>query len=292
MAGVLLMLATGCAGQSRAERETLPSPSIRTLTIAPLPSKPPTGTVAADMRQSSIDAAWGQMQVWVDNDTARTIRPRRIVYRDGRFARPLLGERLRPIPAQSVRGFPLHLPEVPRCDSTARRGTVRIEYAAPDGSPHRLTLPVSDPTDVPGRYLRRRCTELAVARVAVLTMLDEVPVDRPGAGGTGILQLRVEPTGADGAVELQTVSGTPLVSPKDAAFWTVATTVRGTDPAVTLPLPMQPARCDDHVFMEGGGSTAFKIALVVDGRPGQVVVRMTPEGARHVVAYIRDACGL
>ena len=55
---------------------------------------------------------------------------------------------------------------------------------------------------------------------------------------------------------------------------------------------MQPARCDDHVFMESGGATAFLVDLHLDGRPGQLLLRMSPAGASAAIAFARDSCGL
>src|SRR6478609_4840117 len=75
-----------CSSDDTPTTSPEPSPSIRTLTPIQLPPKPPpTGKLKADMRQSSRDAAAERMEVWVDNDTAHTIRPTRIVYSDPRF---------------------------------------------------------------------------------------------------------------------------------------------------------------------------------------------------------------
>ena len=43
--------------------------------------------------------------------------------------------------------------------------------------------------------------------------------------------------------------------------------------------------------MEGGGSTAFKTSLTLDGRPATILLRMSGPGAAAAISYVRDACG-
>jgi len=267
------------------------TPSVRTLTPVPLPPPPPpSGRLLADMRQSSRDAAAGRMEVWVDNDTARTIRPRRITYTDPRFHGPLPGTRLRPVPSQSERGFQILLPRRPTCGHPRGSGTIEITYAA-GGRTTTRTVRVTDPTDVAGRYTGSRCLEIAVARVADLRWSDRVPWDgRQGSDST--LTLVVTPTGHPGpTLTVDSVTGTPVLSPVGADVWRPAVRIRGSDAPTSVPLPLKPTRCDAHAFAESGGATAFLVGLHLGGRPGQVVLRMSTRGARHAIDYAKNSCG-
>jgi hypothetical protein len=299
LAGLLAvaLLLVGCSSSAddpaatRGSAGGSPTPSIRTLTPVPLPPPPPpSGRIRADMRQSSRDAAAGRMEVWVDNDTARTIRPRRITYSDPRFRTALPGTRLRPVPSQSERGFQIELPGRPACDHSRGSGTVEITYAA-GGRTTTRTVRVTDPTDVAGRYTGSRCLELAVARVADLRWSDRVPWDgRQGSAST--LTLVVTPTGRPGpALTIDSVTGTPVLSPVGADVWRPAVRVRGTDAPVSVPLPLKPTRCDAHAFAESGGATAFLVGLHLGGSPGQIVLRMSTLGARHAIGYAKNSCG-
>ena len=286
------LLLAGCGGDDTSGApEPSPSPSIRTLTPVPLPPPPPpTGKLVADMRQSSRDAAAGRMEVWIDNDTADDLRPRRIVYSDPRYRTTLPGTRLRPIPSQSERGFPLYLPEQPACDHPQGRGTITVVYAGPTGQTSR-TVPVSDPTDVAGRYTTARCLELAVAEVADLRWAEEVPWDGE-EGSDSTLTLVVTPTGRPGpALRIDTVSGTPVLSPVGSDVWRPGVTVRGTDAPQRVALPLKPTRCDAHAFAESGGATAFKINLHLGGKPGQITLRMSTAGAANALHYAKNSCG-
>ena len=291
----LLAVLAACGGDDDngspdAGPEPSPTKSLYTLTPIPLPPKPPpSGKLIADMRQSSRDAAANRFEVWINNDTADTIAPTRITYSDGRFQTTLPGTRLRDIPSQSERGFPIYQPEQPACDSSARHGEVTVEYGDT-----KVTVPVDDETDVVGRYTSSRCLEIAVSKVAELSWDDDVPPDEEGVvGANGTLTLVVQPTGAAGpALTIDTISGTPVLAPVGADVWRPDVTVTGDQPPQRIPLPLKPNRCDAHAFAESGGATAFKIGLHLDGKPGQITLRMSATGAANAINFARATCGM
>lgn len=287
---LLLVLAAGCSsGESRENAAAPATPVVSTLTPLPPPSQsPPTNRLYADLRQSSRDAALGRMEVWIGNDTTRDVTPTRIRYSDPRFRGPVAGERLRLNPARSERGYPLTLPGQPACGHRGTRGTVAVTYAG-----RTVVLRVADDNEVVQRYVDARCLSLAVARVADLRFSDRVAVDRPGAGSRGVLTLVARPTGAPGhLLTIDTVGGTPLLGAVGGDVWRPRARITGTGPTQRIELPVQPSRCDDHVFMESAGATAFLVALHLDGRPGRLVLRMSPAGASRAIGFARDSCGL
>ena len=113
-----------------------------------------------------------------------------------------------------------------------------------------VSLPVADDNDIVARYVASRCLELAVDRVAVLRLR------RPGArrrhreGQHRHPDAVARPTGVPGHVlRIDSVGGTPLLGAAGPA-WRPRARVRGDGPVQRIELPVQPARCDDHVFME------------------------------------------
>lgn len=253
---------------------------------APVPAPGP--ALAAELRQSSLDVARGQMQVWVENRTGGPLLPTSVRYLDARLDRPLAGERLREVPDGARFGFVLPLPQRPSCGpATEVRGDQEVRVRAAGG---RWSVPVDDATDVLGRHLAVRCLERAVAAAVELRWLEVRPADD---GRTATMVLQVRPTGRPGhVVAVDTVSGTPLLGAARAAHWSPGVRVRSDGAVVRLALQAQAARCDDHVFMEGGGSTAFRVGLRLDGEPGQLLVRMDDRVSGDAVAFARESCGL
>ncbi len=219
------------------------------------------------MRQSSIDVALGRMQVWIDNDTTRDVTPTRIVYRDPRLAKPLIGDNLRTNPAQSERGYYLYLPAEPPCDGVpgkAESGTVEITYGGRTD-----TVPVTDPTDVVGRFLIARCQELALAAMADVRWSDEVPDDGTGVGAIGTLTLLVTPTGVPGhELVIDHISGSHLLNSSEGpAAWAPDLRIGSDDPPTEIELPVKPSRCDVARVPRGRRR---------DGVPGGVRARRRP----------------
>jgi hypothetical protein len=289
---LVVLLAAGCSPDDRpAGRDTAGSPEPPVPTLSPIevpPEGPPSGRLFADLRQSSRDAALGRMQVWIHNDTARDITPTRITYSDPRFRDPVPGERLRPNPSRSERGYPLALPSRPACGRHGGAPRLTVTYAG-----RTVRLPVADDTDIVRRYVVPRCLELAVDRVARIRFANRVPADHPGEGSTGTLTLVVRPSGRPGhVVTIDTVGGTPLFSAAGRSAWTPRTRIRSDGPVRRIELPVQPARCDAHVFQEAAGATAFLVGLHLDGRAGRFVVRMDPAGAASAISFALASCGL
>jgi len=288
---VAALLLAGCSDSDEptaSPEPTAPSRSIRTLSPLPMPTEPPpTGKLLADMRQSSRDAAAGRMEVWIDNDTADEILPTKITYRDPRFRTELPATRLeRPVPSQSERGFPVYLPPRPACDHPRGSGTVTVEYGSTS-----KTIEVEDSTDVAGRFTTARCLEIAIARVADLAWDDDVPFSGE-VGDPGTLTLVVRPSGRPGpTLTIDTVSGTPILAPVGTDVWRPDATILGTDEPSRIELPVKPNRCDDHAFLEAGGATAFKIGLHLDGKPGQITLRMSIPGAKNAIDFANASCG-
>ena len=269
-------------------------PTLAAITLPPPP--PPTGRLLADLRQSSRDVALGRMEVWLGNDTVRGVTPTAIRYDDPRFHGPLAGGRLRLDPSRSERGYPLPLPPRPACGVPASapgaRPTVTVTYAV-TGRPgtRRVTLPVGDDNDVVARYAAARCLELAVARVAPLSFADD------GAGLRGRTDRhaharRPAPRAPRPRAARRHGRRHPAVQRRGPLGLGPAHAHPRRRAALRVRLRVQPARCDDHVFMEAAGATAFLVGLRLDGRPGELVVRMSPAGTSAAISFARSACGL
>lgn len=294
-----LVLATaGCRGDDQPDAgasvpEPSPTSSQFSLTPVPMPPEPPpSGKLIVTIEQSSRDGAANRFQVWVDNDTDSLITPNRVTYHDGRFRTALPGTRLRDIPSQSRRGFPIYEPDRPACGSRATTGTLTVDYTV-NGEQKTATVPVEDEADVIERITSARCLELTVDQVAHLSWADEVTASGDGGkGSVGTLTLVVDTTGKPGpVVVLDTIVGNPVLSPGENGVFHADLTITGDQPPRRIPVPLRPTRCDAHAFAAAGGFAAFAVNLHVDGEPGQIVLTLSPAGAANAVHFAEDSCG-
>jgi hypothetical protein len=262
---------------------------VKTLTLPPPSEKPLSGTLTAELQQSSRDVALHRFQVWITNGLDHEITPRRIVYKDHLLTRPVLGSRLRAIPSGSYRGYPLDLVE-PTCGGEEEGATVTVDYGEDV-----ISVPVEDETSVVGRWSHERCDEIAVQRIARLFWQPGMRVEGNGADAIAMFRLVARPTGARGSFTIDTVGGTPLFTSADGDFWTVGRRVDGRGGLVTVELPAQPARCDAHSFGSATGGTTFFVNLTIatgaSSREAQIRLPMSNDVTAEAFSYAAEACG-
>jgi hypothetical protein len=272
-----------------AQPSTAPSSPAKTLTLPPPSEKPLSGTLTAELQQSSRDVALDRFQVWITNGLDEQIRPRSIVYDDDLLARPERAGRLRAIPSGSYRGFTLDLIR-PHCGSRqASRATVTVDYGADE-----VIVPVEDETKVTGRWAEERCAELAIDRIAKLEWTG-IAVQGSGKDAIALFRLTATPTGRGGSYTVDTATGTPLYTSAEGDFWTIDQKISGTGERVSMELAAQPARCDIHAFGSATGGTTFFVNVTLDegSQKGQAQIRiaMSPELTNEAFAYAGQVCG-
>jgi hypothetical protein len=297
----LLVVLAACGGNDHDDGPAAApesSPSAPHKTIKPIqlpPPPPPTGKLLAHIEQASHDAARNRFEVWVDNDTDATIKPTRVSYHDGRFGAPLPGTRLRKIPSQGVRGFPIYIPEQPACDSTATTGTLTVDYRV-GGKDKTTTIPVDDEADIIPRIASTACLDLAVAKIARLSFADEVTASGDGGeGSVGTVVLHIDTTGIAGStMVIDTILGNPVISPGkqgELGVFKPDVTISGDDPSRTVEMPIVPTRCDLHAFGESGNYNLFTFNVHVDGKAGQFGVRLSTAGSKNALDFAKASCG-
>jgi hypothetical protein len=292
---VALLALSGCASDSSGTSgaasgpTTAPSSPTKTLTLAPPSPRQLSGTLTAELQQSSRDVALGRFQVWITNGLEHDISPKRIVYHDVQLSRPVIGGRLRQIPSGSYRGFTLDLIE-PDCSAERAEATVSVTFGE-----QTETIPVDDETGVVERWSHERCDEIAIARIAKLEWTPGIKIEGTGTDAIAMFRLTATPTGKGGSITVDTVGGTPLFTSADGDFWTVGRTVEGSGPPVTMQLPAQPARCDAHAFGSATGGTTFFVNITIHGtgeaaRKAQIRLAMSPAVTAETFAYAAEAC--
>jgi hypothetical protein len=290
---LVLSLAACSSGPSSSsasgEPSGAPSTPAKTLTLPPPSEKPLSGTLEAELQQSSRDVALGRFQVWITNGLDREIRPKRIVYTDALLSRPERGGRLRAIPSGSYRGFTLDLVE-PRCGAErSEPATVTVDYGTDE-----VTVPVEDETHVTGRWAAERCAELVIDRIATLEWTG-VGIQGSGEDAVGLFELTATPTGRAGSFTVDTVTGTPLYTSAEGDAFEVHQEVAGNGRPVTMELRAQPARCDIHAFGSATGGTTFFVNVTIAGGPhqgpAQIRLAMSPHVTNEAFAYAGEVCG-
>jgi hypothetical protein len=169
---------------------------------------------------------------------------------------------------------------------------VTVEYVT-HGETRTATVPVDDEADVIARITAARCLELAIDEVAHLSWADEVTASGGGGKGSiGTMTLVVDTTGRPGpTLVIDSIVGNPVLSPGQHGVYEADLTITGDQPPRRVEVPFTPTRCDAHAFSESGSGGAFAINLHLDGKPGQIILRMSPQGAANAIAQGKASCG-
>ncbi len=139
------------------------------------------------------------------------------------------------------------------------------------------------------------CLIVHVDEVAALTATSlEVPSRLPAAAE---LVITVEPTGADGAVTLDTINSTTLLNPADSAGVGVPELDLGVeidkDGPAEVRIPVVPNRCDAHALAEDKVGTRMPLYVTApDGSTGRLVLAADDELRMQMYAFYSSYCGL
>lgn len=139
------------------------------------------------------------------------------------------------------------------------------------------------------------CLIVSVDAVAKLTAVSlDTPAQQPAPAE---LVISVEPTGADGAVTLDTIHSTTLLNPSGPDGIGVAELDLGItidkDSPPEVRIPIVPNRCDPHALAEDKVGTRMPLYVTApDGSSGRFVLAASDELRAQMYAFYTAYCGL
>ncbi len=261
---------------------------------APTPATLPSG-VTVTVFETRFDAALGQVQLRVTNDSGAPLTVLRAELDSTRFVSPAVFERSQMVPSGSARDLPVKLGD-PVCDGAAYSDAVRLEFEVDDTSRGVVELAITDPA-ILDAITEKDCRIAAVASHATI-LPPETAQWNPGAGQPAVLDFHVIPTGAPGTLTIVDVGNTTLLGLVDESGARVTPLPVGlvidsdSEPAV-IRVRVVPARCDPHAVAEDKQGTQFPVAVETsDGPEGQIRVAVSDEVRTSIYAFFADYCGL
>lgn len=185
---------------------------------------------------------------------------------------------------------------VPEADCATEPGSPTVTLSAGSGDGRTtLTVTAGDPLGTLERLHDTACIATLVDRVARISVGPPV-VEGAGEASVAVVPLSLEPTGADGSVDVAGISSTPLLKPAgagDQEVWSVEFTVTAESAPASIPLRIVPARCDPHAIAEDKVGTVLVLSVTLsDGTEGDY--RLTPpeDVRRSLLDFVREHCGM
>jgi len=273
--GAALLLVAACSSAPPAPAAT------------PIPADVLAG-LSVEVRQARSDWALRVVDVRVTNDGPGdvTVREARLVTPDDEGV--ATSDRERPVPTGANRDVSVAL-GVPVCTSaTSGPARVELELADADGRTSTLVVTPQDPQGHLARIHGEDCAAAAVARGATLALDDAITTQEVDGRLAATVSLEVGVKAGGPRVEITQVDGTVLLAPVGGATsWPV------TGSPTTIPLLLEPSRCDPHAVAEDKRGTFFGIHATVDGVPQPVFYVASSDALRGALHdFVGTSCGM
>lgn len=282
-----IALLPGCAAPA-------PSPPTATGTEPTAASQDLPAGVSVEFRQTRADVALRQAAVSVRNGTDGPLVVADVSVADPRFAAPaerVVDRASRIAPGASV-DVRVQLAEV-ACDvPDEATATVTLHYRwGEDDAEAVATAPIVDAVPFVAALHANECLQAEAERSARVAFGRFTP-SPPGEAAR--LEMVVTPTAGTGALRIVGIRETNLLTTPDVADSVHPLDIDQTGPdrsAVTVDLPILPARCDAHAVQEDKRGTVFRVLVEVDGRAGSFDLAATPDMRGEILGWIADWCG-
>lgn len=187
--------------------------------------------------------------------------------------------------------LPAALPDTDCTAAAPFASTVRLDLRLQAGTVGRTpALPVGDPF---GSITQVHADDCRKASALVVTGLALGPLRTQTRRGvlTGLLDLRLIPSGRPGTVTVQSIGSTTLLGPPTGDTWPVHRTVSAATGPQTVTLPLRPARCDPHAIAEDKLGTVLPLTLLVNGgKSGVVSLPADPDLRVQLQRFVQAAC--
>ena len=260
------------------------------------PAAMPEG-IAVSVYQTRTDVGPRRLEVSIGNGTDGTLRITGVRFDSAQFDGVAVWQKDETrIPSGATVDLPVLLPP-PDCDAIDPQPEVEFDYVLSDGTEGTARTVADDRIDRLPSLMIEDCTAQSVADIVALSIVD--PPRRTTVAGMPAFELdvRAEPTGADGSVDLVLVSSTTLLMPADPATGIPVTegridrTIDGGDAPSIVTLVLTAGRCDPHALLEDKRGTIMPLEVLVDGNVGRIYVPSADAVRGAIYEVVAQSCG-
>jgi hypothetical protein len=261
------------------------------------PSQALPSGLGVSVYQTRTDYAVRRLEVSVTNATGGPVQITRVQFRSEQFTEPVDWQK---DSTTVVDGATVDLPVLlaePNCAATSLVPTVEFDYVLASGVSGTAVTIADDRIDRLPALHAEDCMVHAVAEVVALSATTAPRSSVRDGRAVVELDLTAEPTGAEGAIVVDSLAGTTLFVPVDPATGTPVTSYRidrpilGTDPASVITLTLTPARCDPHAVAEDKRGTFMPLTVEAGGQSGRIYIGVSDAVRGALYTFIGEACG-
>lgn len=169
---------------------------------------------------------------------------------------------------------------------------VTLRFELEDGSSGSVTLEPDDPLGHAASLTAQDCVAASVAEHATISVSGDLQY-APGTATPAVIELAVEPTGAEGELTIESVSNTVLITVVADPQYTngLGITIGPNSKPSVIHIGVVPLRCDPHAVAEDKRGTFFPISVIIDGSSQTLYFGVGDSMRAQLNAFIGDYCG-
>ncbi len=252
--------------------------------------------ISVAVYQTRTDVGPRRLELSITNGTAGALQITGARLDSEQFVEPAVWQKDHTsIPAGATVDLPVLLPE-PNCTAVAPDPVVEFDYVLADGTTGTARTVADDRIDRLPSLMVEDCIQKAVSDIVGLTIT--APPRAATIAGLPVveLDLATEPTGADGSVELVSLSSTTLFMAPDPTTGIptneqpLGIVIAGTDAPTVVTLNITPGRCDPHAIQEDKRGTIMPIDVRVGDTEGRIYVPAADAVRGALYQFVTDAC--
>jgi hypothetical protein len=256
---------------------------------------PPDGLpegVSVGITQYRLDYAPRALQISVTNGSAAPLTVTGASFSSPAFADDGTGwSRDVEVPVGRTRDLRVLLGS-PVCDSDGVEARVTLEFTTADGAAGRATVEPDDELGTIARVTAEDCIVERTAAIADIAAGASLSTELRDGRPVALLGLSATPTGRQGALTVESVGRTTLITPAEPGdTWPLGWRVSADSGPLTARLAIIPSNCNPHILAEDKRGTYLPLAVTLDdGTSGIVPLDVGAEVRAQIYEYFADYC--
>jgi hypothetical protein len=249
--------------------------------------------VSVGIKQYRLDYAPRALQISVTNGSDEPVTVTSASFASSRFADDgTAWSRDVTVPAGRTRDLRVLLGS-PVCDAAGPAATeVSLAFTTADGATGRATVEPHDPLGTMDKVTAEDCIVERAAAIATVAAGASLRTEQRDGRPVALLELSATPTGEQGALSIDSVGRTTLITPASPGdTWPLGWRLDAASPPLTTTLEIIPSNCNPHILAEDKRGTYLPLAVTLDdGTSGIVPLDVGPEVRAQIYAYFADYC--
>jgi hypothetical protein len=249
--------------------------------------------VSVSVYQTRSDYGPRALEISVKNSSRADLTVTHASFVSPHFASASTWTRATVVPFGVIRDLRVPLGHTVCAPTSTGPDRVRLSFTLADGRRGSATVEPTDPFLAVRTVTTQDCLDDLTVEHVALSLGGALRTVSRGGHAVGLVDLTLTPTGAAGAITIDSIGGTIMIRPDSGApGWPVASTFTADAAPRTITLDLVPNNCRIHTVAEDKRGTYFPVHVTTSGGvEGTWYLRSSDSLRESIYAYIAEYCG-